>query len=108
MTVSLRRMLVAALALSSFGAPALAHEGGADARGAVVEVSSTRIVLRTPRGDTRSFAVTARTEIRRGNVSVKLSEVRAGEKAVVHAKSTQGGEPEATAIRLAKDAAPPK
>jgi hypothetical protein len=98
------RLTLAVVTLFTFGTPALAHEGGLDARGEIVEVSATRLVLKTPKGETKSFAVTPGTEIRRGKSPTKVSEVTAGEKAVVHAKKSQRGEPEATSIRLANEA----
>lgn len=101
---SFRRALAAA-AMLSLAAPSFAHEDGLDARGTVVEISAARIVLKTPKGDTKSFAVTAGTEVRRGTAPAKISDVAAGEKAVVHARKSQRGDPEATSIRLARPAA---
>ena len=53
------------------------------ARGTVVEISAKLVVVRTPEGETRRFAVTTGTEVRRGKVPVAISDVTTGEKAVV-------------------------
>jgi hypothetical protein len=90
--------LALAVALS-LGFPAAAHEGGVDARGVVAEVSAARIVLETPEGQKKSFVVTPATEVRRGKTPAKISDVVAGEKAVVHGKKTKG-EPEANSVRV--------
>ena len=89
--------LAAALAVAT---PAWAHEDGLDARGTVVEVSASRIVLKTPQGDTRTFAVNDGTEVRRGKAPTTIGDVARGEKAVVHAKRAPGGGALATSIRL--------
>jgi hypothetical protein len=98
------RLAVVAAACAALAAPALAHEGGLDARGEVVEVSDTRLVVKTPEGETKTFSITPGTEVRRGKSPAKISDVTAGEKAVVHAKKSERGEPEAISIRLARDA----
>jgi hypothetical protein len=98
------RLTLAVAALFMFGTPALAHEGGLDARGEIVEVSAKRLVLKTPKGETKSFALSPETEVRRGKSPSKVSEIATGEKAVVHAKKSPRGEPEAMSIRLAKEA----
>jgi hypothetical protein len=105
--ISIRRAVALAAAVC-FAPAAFAHEGGVDARGAVHQVSATQIVVETPDGKTKSFAVTPGTEVRRGNSVVKITDVVAGEKVVVHAKKAQRGNPEATSIRVAKDQAAPK
>jgi hypothetical protein len=96
---------LAAAAVLASAVPAAAHEDGLDARGVVVEVSATRIVLKTSGGETRRFVVTPGTEVRRGTAPARISDVAAGEKAVVHARRSPGGDAEAISIRLAKPAA---
>jgi hypothetical protein len=93
------RPLIAMIALAS-AAAAWAHGDGLDARGTVVEISAKLVVVRTPEGETRRFAVTTETEVRRGKVPVAVSDATAGEKVVVHAKRSPHGDPLATSIRL--------
>ena len=92
--------LAAALAVAT---PALAHEDGLDARGTVVEISAGRIVLKTPKGETRSFVVDPGTEVRRGKAPAAITDVATGEKAVVHAKRAPGGGAVATSVRLSSE-----
>jgi hypothetical protein len=82
-------------------APATEQSRATGQEGSLVEVSQSHIVLRTPQGDDQSYEVGPSTEIRRGSSEVTISDVDAGEKAVVRAKSSSTGEPEATSISLA-------
>lgn len=81
------------------GGPAFAHEGGVHARGAVKEASKDRIVLALPDGNALTIAIGAGTRIVRAGKVVRVEDVRAGERAVVHAKEVEG-QLEATEVRL--------
>jgi hypothetical protein len=82
------------------GAPALAHEGGTHARGTVQEVAADRIVLRTTEGKLLSLPLTTRTRCLRGAREIQPSEIKPGERAVVHAASREG-KLEAAEVRVA-------
>jgi hypothetical protein len=102
----MRRFIGGALvAAALLGRPALAHEGGTHERGVVKEVAKDRIVLATGEGKTVSIAVGPETRFLRGEVAVKPGDVHAGERAVVHARSSDG-KLEATEVRLAPAAKP--
>ncbi len=89
-------VLAAALSTSS----AQAHEGGTHARGTVKEITADRLVLATPEGTSVAFAVQPDTRILRGDHAIRASDVRAGERAVVHAMTRQG-RLEATEVMVA-------
>jgi hypothetical protein len=80
------------------------HEDGLDARGTVAAATATEIVVTTADGERRRFAVTERTEVRRGSAPAEIAGVRVGERAVVHARKSASGA-EAVSIRLPR--APP-
>lgn len=77
--------LAAALLLCS-AAPALAHEGGVDARGVVVTVDGGDIAVRGADGKEQHFAVTAETRVVVDGNGAKVSDLRPGMRAVVHAR----------------------
>jgi len=84
-------------------APA-AEQSASGQVGSLVEVSQSHIVLRTPQGGDQSYEVSPSTEIKRGSSEVTISDVNAGERAFVRAKSSGSGEPVATSISLASKA----
>lgn len=92
-TELLALVAVALLAMS----PALAHEGGIDAKGVVKAVTAERITIETPKGE-RSFALTSETSYARGSAPARREDLRAGERVVVHARE-RGGRLEAIAVR---------
>ena len=98
-----RAFLTAVLAPLLSPAMATAHEGGLDARGKVVEVDGDAIVVETQKGERRRFALTERTEVRRGSAPAKVGDIRSGERVVVHARNAASGA-EAVSIRLPKAA----
>lgn len=83
------------------GATVSAHEGGTDARGTVKEVASDRLVLTDTTGTELTVALGPGTRIRRGHRAVAASEIRPGERAVVHA-AARAGKLEATEVKLAE------
>lgn len=90
---------LALLAMLAIPAVALAHGTGVHARGTIKEVMPDRVVL-TGKGPDQAFAVDASTRILRGDGSVRIEDVRVGERAVVHARR-DGERLRATEIRLA-------
>lgn len=88
----------ALLALALIGGAVRAHEGGTHARGVVKEISAERIVL-TSEGKPLAFKLGPETRILRGSERVPPEAVRAGERAIVHARRN-AGQLEATDVRL--------
>ncbi len=88
------------LATALLTSSAQAHEGGTHSRGTVKEITAERIVLATPEGKTVTIAMEPETRIVRGDHAIRPSEVRLGERAVVHA-SPRGGKLEATEVMVA-------
>ncbi len=80
-------LVVAACLLTS---SAQAHEGGTHSRGTVEEITADRIVLATPEGKSVTIVLDPDTRILRGDHVIRPSDVRPGERAVVHAASRQG------------------
>jgi hypothetical protein len=72
------------------GAPALAHEGGKDARGVVKTITSQELVVTTTGGVDLKVAIVGDTEILRGTKSVPARDVHPGERVVVHAAPREG------------------
>jgi hypothetical protein len=79
-----------ALAGSLLGASVLAHEGGAHSLGTVKEISSDRIVITTAQGTDVTIPMSASTRILRGKKPIRATDVRPGERAVVHATHHDG------------------
>lgn len=92
-------LLIAVVSLA--GAPALAHEGGTHAKGTVKEMSAERIVLVTTSGTELSLAIVSGTQITRGRRTIQASDVRPGERAVVHS-AKRGERLEATVVMVAE------
>ncbi len=89
----------ALLALALLNGAARAHEGGVHERGVVKEISAERLVLTTSGGKPLAFTLGPETRILRGNERVPVEAVRAGERAIVHARR-QAGRLEATDVKL--------
>lgn len=89
--------------------PALSagHEGGLDARGTIKAIGADEVVLSTARGTDQAYALGPDTRFRRGTAPARREDVRAGERAVVHARR-DGEKLHATEIRLAPEGAPSK
>jgi hypothetical protein len=98
----MRVVRVSLLALLAWlaGGRALAHEGGAHAKGTVKEISADRLVLATTAGTEVSVALVSGTQIVRGRHAIAVTDVHPGERAVVHA-SKRGDRLEATEVMLA-------
>lgn len=86
---------------------AAAHEGGLDARGTIKEIGADEVVLATAQGKDQTYALGPDTKYRRGTAPARREDVRAGERAVVHARR-EGDKLHATEIRLAPAGAPSK
>src|SRR5919198_1026063 len=94
--------LVAAIVIA-LASPALAHESGVHAKGTVKDVSTTRIVVETARGE-KTFKVTSSTRFAKRGAAASASDIRSGDRVVVHGTDVKG-EIEATDVR-AGDPAP--
>jgi len=85
----MRHILAWVAALVVAASPALAHEGGVDAKGVVKALVADRITIDTRHGE-KIFALTPDTEFVRGSKPVKREDLRLGERVVVHARARQG------------------
>lgn len=92
----IRALLVAAAIL---GGVASAHEGGTHRRGVVQEIAKDRLVLAVEDGKPLTYVLGPGTRIRRSGRSVPVEEIRAGERAIVHAQQVDG-RLEATEVKL--------
>lgn len=99
----MRKLTLPGLVLAGLllGASVQAHEGGAHSRGTVQEITSDRIVLSTTEGKVLTIPMTSGTRIMRGNQAIQATDVRPGERVVVHSAS-RGGKLEATEVRVAE------
>ena len=88
-----------AVSMIFLAAPALAHEGGVDARGVVVAATADRVALRTGAGE-RAFDVTPRTRVVVDGHAARTGDLAAGMRAVVHARKV-GDRLEARSIQAA-------
>lgn len=82
-------------------AGALAHEGGAHAKGTVKEITAGRVVLTTTEGKELSVALVSGTRVVRGHRAISPADVHPGERAVVHA-TRRADQLEATEVRVAE------
>ena len=83
----MRRMMTFVVLGAMFVAtPAAGHEKGDRAMGVVESVSAQRIVVETADGHPVAFTITKDTRFFRGDESVRLEDVKAGQRAVVHGK----------------------
>jgi len=99
----MRRILLALLLLTAWlpGAVALAHEGGAHAKGTVHQVSAGEIMLQTTDGKMVTLPIGKQAQVLRGARAIAVTDIKPGERAVVHAM-TRDGKLEATEIRVAE------
>lgn len=79
---------------------ARAHESGLHVKGTVKHVAPDHLVLTALDGKDHRFAVTPDTKYLRGGAQAKPEDVKAGERAVVHARR-DGDALTATEVRLA-------
>lgn len=79
--------------------PAAAHEKGGRAMGIVESVSAEQIVIKTADGHPVSFTVTKDTRFLRGDEPVRVEDVKAGERAVVHGRRS-GEELQALQVKV--------
>ena len=92
----MRRTLIA-LALAA--SPAFAHGGGSHLKGIVTAVSSDHITVKGADGHETTATVNDKTQVLRGSSRAKVSEVKEGERVVVHTHK-QGGGLDAVEVRL--------
>ena len=83
------RNILIALALAA--TPAFAHEGGAHLKGVVTAVSPDHITVKAADGHETIVTVTDKTQFVRGSAPAKISDVKEGERVVVHARKGSGG-----------------
>jgi len=103
------RSTMAMAVLGTLLAPALAggHEAGLHARGTIKEIAPDHVVLTMTEGKDQTYALGPDTKFVRGEAPARREEVRAGERAVIHARR-DGERLQATEIRLAPAGAGPK
>lgn len=96
------RSMAAMAVLGALLAPALAggHGAGFHARGTIKEIAADRVVLTATDGKDQAYAVGPDTKFVRGEALARREGVRAGERAVIHARRA-GGELRALEIHLA-------
>ena len=95
------RSMMAMAVLGVLFAPALAgaHEAGLHARGTIREIGPDHVVLAMTDGKEQTYALGQDTKFVRGEAPARREEVRAGERAVIHARR-DGEKLHATEIRL--------
>jgi hypothetical protein len=91
--------LVAVVVSLAVPALALGHGTGIHARGTVKEIAADRVVV-AAKGADQAFAIGPETSVVRGTQKVRIEDVRAGERVVVHAQR-DGEKLRATELRLA-------
>ncbi len=94
----------ATIAVALLASAALAHEGGMHEKGTVKAITATSLELQTAQGE-KTFAITPRTEFVKGRAAAKASDLRPGDRVVVHAR-LKDGVLEATEVRGAGARAP--
>lgn len=83
----MKAMMIAALVAALLvPAHAGAHEAGLHARGTIKEITPHRVVVVTKDGKDQTYALGAETKFLRGEIPARREDVRAGERAVVHAR----------------------
>ncbi len=85
-----RLMTVLAVAAAVIAGPAFAHEKGDRAMGVVESITGDQIVIKANDGHAVSFAVVPDTRFWVGEKTVGAQDVRAGQRAVVHGKRSDG------------------
>ncbi len=96
------RSMMAMVVLGALLAPALAggHEAGLHARGTIKEITRDHVVLTMTEGMDQTYALGPDTKFVRREAPARREDVRAGERAVIHARR-DGEKLQATEIRLA-------
>jgi hypothetical protein len=85
----MKRLLTVLLVLVAFGA-AYAHNGMVHVMGTIAAVSATSLDVTAKSGKTTTVAVNDTTKWVKGLDEVKPSEVKIGDRVVVHAKPVDG------------------
>lgn len=102
----MRRSFLVAVTVAFLAGPVLAHEGGVHAKGTVRAITASRIDVQTANGE-KSFALTPSTEFVRGHVPAKATDIKPGDRVVVHARMADGAL-EAVQVRAGAEKAPAK
>jgi hypothetical protein len=84
---------------------ARAHEGGKHVRGVIREAAPDHLIVQTDAGDI-TVMLTPETQVARSGAPGDRSPPVAGERVVVHAKSSAGGRLDATEVKLPAKKAP--
>ena len=80
-------LLALALAMASVftAIPARAHDGGEDVTGTIQSVSDKSVTVKTTKGKTVDVKLDGKTEYTRGKVAAKQTDLKVGDRVVVHA-----------------------
>jgi hypothetical protein len=81
---TLIRLAVAAVVLTSV--PVRAHDGMEDVTGTIQSVTTDSVSVKTTKGKTVAVKLDAKTEYTRGKAQAKQTDLKAGDRVVVHAK----------------------
>ena len=89
--MAIRTCLMAVLVCLALVATASAHAHGKHLMGTVDSITNNEIVVATTTGEKASAALTPETRYVRGKDTILSSDIKIGEKVVVHAKAGENG-----------------
>ena len=84
-----KQLSVLLFCLVLIAAAAFAHGDMQHIMGTVTQVSADSITVKTTKGDVLTIGVAANTQFMRGKVAAKISDLKAGDKVVIHAKKDE-------------------
>jgi len=95
-------LLLAALCLSA--GLALAHGNEKHVMGKVTQVSATQVTVQTSSGELQTVRIISTTQFVKGGAAAAITDLKVGDKVVIHAKPVNGGL-EASEVRFGSTAA---
>ncbi len=76
----------------------LAHGGGEHLTGTVKSIAADKLVLETTKRETLTIVLTAKTQVVKSKAKGDLKDLKAGDRAVVHAAKNKAGQWEAEEV----------
>lgn len=69
---------------------AFAHGDEVHVMGTVAKIDGSTITIKTPKGEEKTVMIIADTKFVKGSVAAKQTDLKVGDRVVIHAKSEQG------------------
>src|SRR5260370_40864639 len=94
----MKRRTFAVILPFAFAAALLAHGGAEHVIGVVKAVSAASLTVETPKHETVTIFLTAKTEVMKSNAKAEITQLKVGDRVVVHAVKNKAGALEASEV----------